>query len=285
MQTKQNRGSALISVLLFLILLAVIAGAIMKLTKVNAISGATRLNIYTLQYAAEGGINRTIYELINASQKSLDESHGREMSYDINSASVRVLIENEAGKIDINQADETTLRSALEWAGEVEGEAKGIAQKIIDWRDEGSTRMPYGAEASDYAVGGYDYFPRNSNFQTVGELMQVMSVSRTQFICLAPYLTVYSGLALPVRKHSTEAVNNIMDLRENNEAASTGLLRQQAGGANRVFSLKATATKGDYSVSLRAVIRVTGNARNPYYVHLWRLVDNNSDGNCIKNKS
>jgi general secretion pathway protein K len=235
--------------------------------------------MYTLQYAAEGGVNRAIYQLINSNQRAIDESHEKTVEYDLNGVSVSVLINSEAGKIDINQADETLLKSMFGWAGVSDESAKSLAQKTIDWRDEGSVKMPYGAEASDYVLGGYDYQPRNSNFQTVGELMQVMSVDRGVVTCLAPYLTVYTGQAQPYRKYAHENVSKIMGIAfdENGEKQLTGLLNQFRPGSNRVVSIYSTATKGQHSVSLRAVVRVTGNLQQPYYVHLWRLVDGRVD--------
>ena len=68
----------------------------------------------------------------------------------------------------------------------------------MDWRDEdGLTQPAGGAEDPDYAAAGLAWGAKDAPFETVAEVEQVLGMRPALFASAAPYLTVYSGSAMP----------------------------------------------------------------------------------------
>lgn len=100
-----------------------------------------------------------------------------------------------AGLVDINQAPTALLQALLATAGVDAGEAATLAGRIIDWRDDDTSRITDGAsESLDYA-GNRNGGPKNAPFQTVLELAQVPGFDPDFVKRLLPFATVSSGLA------------------------------------------------------------------------------------------
>ena len=64
---------------------------------------------------------------------------------------------------------------------------------IVDWRDKDDVRLPHGAEIDDYRAAGMAYGPRNSPFETLGELRLVLGVKADVFRVAGRFLTVMTG--------------------------------------------------------------------------------------------
>jgi type II secretory pathway component PulK len=73
-----------------------------------------------------------------------------------------------------------------------EQHARGLAAKIIDWRDGDDRRGEAGAERDHYRAAGRTSGPRNGPFETVSELKQVLGMEQITDELLAA-LTVYFG--------------------------------------------------------------------------------------------
>jgi DNA uptake protein ComE-like DNA-binding protein len=81
----------------------------------------------------------------------------------------QTVIEDEAGKVNINTASSTVLSTLF---------SEEVADAIIDWRDTDSTPQPNGAE-DDYYIGlATPYHCKNAPFTTVDELLLVKGITR-----------------------------------------------------------------------------------------------------------
>ena len=103
-----------------------------------------------------------------------------------------IAIEDEVGKVDLNMADERLIGAALVAAGVAADEAAGVAQRILDYRDDDNDRRPNGAEREAYRDRGRAG-PKNLPFDTIEEVEQVLGTPAGLADALRPFATIYSG--------------------------------------------------------------------------------------------
>src|SRR5258708_2577254 len=106
---------------------------------------------------------------------------------------MRISIQDELGRIDLNTAEGSLLISVLQSTGLDAKSASDLADKMLDWRDANPAKRLNGAKDRDYRIAGLSYRPRSGPFQGVDELKLVMGMTAELFRRLAPALTVYSG--------------------------------------------------------------------------------------------
>ena len=106
---------------------------------------------------------------------------------------VTVLIEDETGKIDLNQSPPESLYRLFLVLGWSEADARTMTDAITDYRDSDSDERPYGAEDASYGILGLNHDAKDAPFSIVDELLQVPGISRETFERVAPYLTVYAA--------------------------------------------------------------------------------------------
>jgi general secretion pathway protein K len=88
-----------------------------------------------------------------------------------------VKIENEAGKININRADQNILKMMLNSFELDDDEKDIIVDSILDWRDKDDLRRINGAEDEYYLSLAEPYRARNDDFESVEELLLVRGIT------------------------------------------------------------------------------------------------------------
>ena len=106
---------------------------------------------------------------------------------------VRIGIESETGKVDLNNASDALLMRLLEGVGAKGLNAASLTDRIADFRDGDGLRRLNGAEADEYRRAGVPGGPKDAPFAAVEELGQVLGVSPELAARLRPYVTVYSS--------------------------------------------------------------------------------------------
>ena len=106
---------------------------------------------------------------------------------------MRVSIQYEGGKIDLNTASDPLLRGLFLSVGLDQATSEALVDAVADWRDENDLRRLKGAEEREYRAAGLPLGPKNGPFETVEELRQVIGVKPEVYRRLVPALTVYSG--------------------------------------------------------------------------------------------
>ncbi len=176
-----------------------------------------------------------------------------------------VLIEDEAGRVNPNQASEALLQALLRGVGADAGSARGIAAAIADWRSIGANARPFGAKAPEYAAAGRDYSPPEAPFRTVEEVGLVLGMTPTLLARLTPYLTIaYDGDPDPTVAQPIV----VQALRD-----ATGQQDLSGGGqGDRTVAITAEAETPDGGRYIRhAVVRLgKGPTGRPYWVFDWR---------------
>ncbi|GGF51469.1 hypothetical protein GCM10011611_67430 [Aliidongia dinghuensis] len=140
---------------------------------------------------------------------------------------LRVAVEDEGGKIDLNASDDPAIRQLLK---AVAPQAKGLADKIFDWRDQkGDLHRLQGATGADYAAAGRDYRPRGGPFQSIDELRLVLGTTPEIFDRLAPAVTVFSGR--PKANLATAPQGVLMAVMGDDAATADAAIAARAGTA------------------------------------------------------
>jgi general secretion pathway protein K len=193
------RGVALIMVLWVVAILSVVA---------FEFCFAMRTEVYITQnykedlqrYAmAEGGVQRAIAELIYKHDPTIQQmrrtlkveetppeqrewvTDGRPYLIPFDQGTCDIRIMSEAGKVNINIVSESTLRKIIERLG-IEGEAKDIVvDSILDWRDPDDFYRVNGAENDYYQSLKEPYNAKNSNLDSIEELLLVRGVTPDLF--------------------------------------------------------------------------------------------------------
>jgi general secretion pathway protein K len=186
----RERGFALLIVLWAMALLALLGAQVTGAGRAETrLATALRSNAQ-LQEAADGAIYETIWHMLDgggdywtpgAMTQVLDEPAGR----------VVVTIDDERGKLDINQVPPGLLQAFFTVLGADQGTAEKVANAVADWRSQ----QPAGngtdtALASDYRLDGRIWGPAGQEFQRLDELPLVLGLSPALYKASLPYLTL-----------------------------------------------------------------------------------------------
>ena len=191
---RSDRGVALFIVLWALVLLSVIVGEFCFATRSELKSTINFKEDTQAYYYARAGINAAIYEILKKQRTPKPEAgvdsekddnpkdlkwhmDGGKTTVPLESGKFTVSIENECGKVNINQAGEKLLRLMVGGFGLTDKEENIIVDSIIDWRDTDSFHRINGAESDFYQSLDQPYEAKNCHFDYISELLLVRGVT------------------------------------------------------------------------------------------------------------
>ncbi|MGR8999300.1 MAG: general secretion pathway protein GspK, partial [Gammaproteobacteria bacterium] len=202
----RQKGLALVLVLWVLSLLTIMAGSFaLSMRREASIITGIKNNAEALA-VAESGIAMAEMMLLNSDQNKRWRADGSIYEIDSVDAKVRVRLLSEAGKIDINKADETLLQSLMTRAPVDEEQQTRIVNAILDWRDPDDLVHLNGAEKKEYQDAGLSYQPGNKPFQSIEELQMVLGMDAPVFQWIEPLVTIYSGQQQVDLQHAAKEV-------------------------------------------------------------------------------
>jgi general secretion pathway protein K len=267
MRDRREEGIALIAVLWMLILLSIIAADLsLELHSSTRIARNMAENA-AARAAADAGVQRAILDLVSSPNALTDtrkfRANGTVYAWQFANCSVRLSVQDERGKIDLNQAPEALLAALIESVGIDRGKAQALADAIADFRDADNLPRLSGAEESDYRAAGVAWGPKNAPFQSIEELQQVIGMTPEIYARVSPYLTIYSiGMINPALA----------------DARLTGILRRAsfnsqilASSPGLVFSVHAEAEGSSGAMFVReAVVQLDPEETVPVRLLAWR---------------
>lgn len=287
-----QQGIAFIVVIWVLVLLAVLLSGFIVIARTEMLQSRHLFDGATARYAAEAGLSRVVREMLNPDINTRWVPDGRPYEFDFEGIQVKVEIQDESGKIDINQADETVLVPMFQQLGLDAIEAQKISDAIIDWRDVDNLTRPMGAEDNDYDAAGLPYGAADVPFTTVGELQQVLGMNYELFEKLEPEITIYGGSGRPSAAYASEfglmlypnmnpalAQQLVAQRRQLNpgDATGSGLTLPDgtsilAGGGGGTYTVRSEAKlKNGAKTTLDATIRLGGApGARAYSILKWR---------------
>jgi general secretion pathway protein K len=272
-----QRGLALIAVLWTVTLLALIAAVFMREARTGLALTRNLEAEARAEALAEAGFNRAILILLGLDTSVPWRVDGTPFELISPAGILRISLQDEGGKIDLNRSSGPVLQALFVAAGLPAEAAQHLADAVVDFRDADDLRQVNGAEDGDYAAAGLRHDAKDAPFDSTEELLQVPGMTPALFARVAPLVTVYSPRrdvnlatapaivlsALPYL--SAERVRTIIDQRA--AGAATG------GRRFRVIAVTALveAVTPDGSRFIReAVLRRSANGA--FDILKWRRV-------------
>ena len=192
MARPAERGFALLIVLWWTVLLAVLGTQLATSGRLEARRAGNMRNAAIAEAAAEGVLHEAIFHLLDGSPAAW-AADGSSHVVPVAGGVAQVTVRSEAAKIGLNQASAGLLTALVTRLGSDPRQAAALAAAILDWRTATSQRLPLGAKAPDYLAAGLDYGPPDSDFETLDELRLVRGMTPDLLARLAPYVSVYQS--------------------------------------------------------------------------------------------
>jgi general secretion pathway protein K len=183
---------------------------------------------------------------------------------------VTVHVRPEAAKIDLNAADPVLLSGLFHAVGATHEAADRIGDAIADWRDADDLVHLNGAELPAYEAAALTYGPANKLFESTRESRRVLGVTDALYACVKGDITIHSqrsGVDLDAASPLVRLAAGL-DLGAQSEGnrGAVSVATGQSIAAGDVFEITATLKTGTVRRGARAVVRITGNPRDPYWM-------------------
>ena len=268
MRGKSEEGIALIAVLWTLTLLSIIAAALSLETRSNTRIAHNMAEYAAARAAADAGIQRAILDLVASPGAPKDtgkfRADGTVYAWPFAKSTVHISVQDERGKINLNEAPEALLAALFGSVGVDPGKAQSLADAVADFRDADDFLRARGAEEGDYRAAGLAWGPKNAPFEAVEELQQVLGMTAETYQRVAPYLTIYSLAGEINPAMAGERV--------------TGILRQTDFGSayfsrspGMAYSIRAEARGYSGAMFVReAVVQLGPQETVPVQILVWR---------------
>lgn len=274
--SHRMRGAALLLVLWLIVLLTALVGGFALLARIEGLQGRALTRGLVAENAARAGVEYALTRVALTDPRRQWRADGRPYRWRFADADVEISLIDEAGKLDINQADVPLLGGLLRALGVEQAQAERLASAIADWRDTDQLTQPVGGgEDPDYASAGLPYGAKDAEFESVAELQQVLGFTPAIYALLEPHVTVFSGRARPEPAFASAEVLDALGMDGQDVIAqrrrwdpASGLPGPNiAGGeiliasASGTYSIDSHARLADGRVAvLRVVVRAGGNA-------------------------
>jgi general secretion pathway protein K len=272
---RGGRGFALLLVLWGLILLGLIAASFLRETRVSTTLARNVVENAKAEALADAGVQRAILGLIDSDPVTAWRADGRVYRFAIGEGTIKIKIQDEGGKIDLNHAPAAMLVALFQATGSDPDAAHRFADAVQDYADRDSNRRPAGAEDPDYASAGLKGGAKDAPFERKDELLNVLGINRTIYEAIAPNVTVYSEQGEINRSTAPELVlRTIPDLTPQQLGQ---IMSARSGGAplelarvDIVTIIADAATSGGGRFVREAVARRSGQPENPFQILDWR---------------
>jgi general secretion pathway protein K len=287
---RGTRGIALVAVLWFVVLLSVVALGFQSVSRSGIRHAQATVDRARAEALADAGVALAITTLLEPAHHEALRTDGSERVYRFGADTVLLSIQDEGGRIDLNEAEAPLLQGLFVSAGVAPERARALADAVLDWRDDDDEPEPAGGEAAAYRAAGLPHGPANRRFYRVAELRQVLGIDRELFARVVPALTVHSGgwkvdtaKAPPAVVAALEAAGQPVQADAAGTGARVGRTRAAAARAfaarrqsvlpessTDTYAIRAEARLGNGVRFVRtAVAQLTGEALEPYLIYHW----------------
>jgi general secretion pathway protein K len=229
----------------------------------------------------DAAIARAVLGLLDPRRERRWRVDGTPQEFSFSGMTVRVAIQDELGRIDLNHADRSLLAGLFQSAGLGMDAAAALADKILDWRESGPGRRPNGAGEPEYRAAGISHKPRKGPFQSVDELRLVMGMTAELYRRVQPALTVYSGrpfldpqfapvealAALPGQSRETAAA---VIVSRRGQGARAGIIDPAIAVWGRAFRIRLEIERPGGGLTREVVVRLVDQPSPPYWLLSWR---------------
>jgi general secretion pathway protein K len=275
---RNQRGMALIAVLLVIAILGLAAAAFLRTSRtgIDVVRGLAE--DAKAEALADAGVDWALFNFLSAGSGGEGRATSPGGMLSLAGGTVTVTVEDEAGKIDLNRSSEALLAALFQSVGQSATSAERLAAAIEDFRDPDHERREGGAEDADYEAASEGQGAKDGPFVTASELLQVMSMTRDLFDRIGPSITVHSPRREVDFGRASPSVLNALGLLPGEElkrlAAARGTQPMNSSIADAtVISVRAKATSASGARFVRlAILRRTQSLTQPFEVLEWRRV-------------
>ena len=192
-----RRGLALVTVLWVLTLLSLIAASFSSSTRTEVKLAFNQSEAARAEALADAGLHTAILGLLIRDPQLQWRVDGTVYGWEFGAGEIRVNVWDAGAKIDLNAAPDALLQSLFVVLGETPGNAAALVDRIVDYRDPNDLRQLNGAEDRDYAEAGVHCRGKDTPFEVVEDLRQVLGMTPALFDAAAPALTVQARQRTP----------------------------------------------------------------------------------------
>lgn len=140
--------------------------------------------------AAEAGVWLAVADLLSPPSAQRWPRDGTPIEVNFEAGTIGLRIQDEAGLIDINSADDALLQGLLADAGRPGQDVTSLFDALQDWRDPDPDRRTAGAEDEDYLHAPYD--AKDGPFNSIEELRRVSGMSDMLYRNIRGAVTIHS---------------------------------------------------------------------------------------------
>lgn len=276
-----ERGWALVSVLWAVTMLMLMAAATQQLAVISHRNEHQAWEREVAEAVLEGGVVEAVAGMAAPTISERWRVDGASYNITIGGFAVRITVQSEAGRYDLNVADASVLIDLLRSAGLDADRADALAGSILDWRSPRPFHALNGATDDDYITAGLPYKPRHAAFQSVDELQLVLGMTPSLFKRVRPALTVYTKRAtidpavapeealMTLYRGDRNRVDELLRLRENQSTVESageaiGIIPAGLSLAGATFTI-VTHTEISHRIYRRSiVVPLTGAQPRPF---------------------
>ena len=232
-----NRGVALLTTLLILVLIVVLANEIFRLGSRAAQTSAYGKDSVRSAMLAEAGVSAVRVALRqdakDNSYDTLDELWAQPTPpFEMGDGTISIFVEDEERKINLNKLvmpngnapDEDRVamfRAFLAYMGiDV-----SLADAFVDWLDNDDTPRVGGAESNYYLSLPRPYKAKNDLFDTIDEILLVRGVTKEIYDKIRPFVTVTSSGRINI---NTAPVEILISLSAGRIATESGTIDSES---------------------------------------------------------
>ncbi|MBP2676120.1 MAG: type secretion system minor pseudopilin GspK [Deltaproteobacteria bacterium] len=242
---ESERGVALLTTLLVLVLVVALANEIFRLgarAAQTSAYGRDSVRAGLLAEAGTGALRIALREDAKANKyDTLDEYWSRPAPpFDLGDGTVTIIVEDEDRKINLNKlvgthgnAPDDMWLAVFRAFLEQRGIDASLADAFVDWLDNDDSPRVGGAESSYYMSLPRPYMAKNDLFDTLEEILLVRGVTREIYEKIRPFVTVTSSGKINI---NTAPMEVLTALSAGKIAAEFGAIDNAA--ANRLIEYR-----------------------------------------------
>ena len=186
---SDEAGFALVTAIIAMALFAVLALVMLNGSRGTAASARASIVHAQLAASADAGLAIAAANLVTPDRARRWSIDGRRRYARFDGTDLTIAVEDEAGKIPLNQITDEQVRAMFEAVGITGTRLDIMTDSFLDWRDDDDEVREAGAEAGYYARLGIH--PRNGALHTVDELRAIRGIDAATIERLRPIVAVY----------------------------------------------------------------------------------------------
>jgi general secretion pathway protein K len=271
---ERQQGVALVIVIWTMALLALLMVGFLSNVRTQLLIARNDYEQAQARALAETGISLAILGVLEADPDARWPMDGTVRTVPFSGGVIRAKLQNEAGKIDLNQAPGPLMAGLFRTVGVAEGQSAALLQSIARWK---AARLDAWAAAGGATTIG--------PFLAVEELRSVPGMTGEIFQRVAPFVTVYSRqatidpLSAPIEVLRSipgvkqDAIEAFAETRGRPELvpAVTGAASFLASSFPQVVMVRSEGATAAGTTAVReAVIEIGGRPGTPYTMLAWR---------------